>query len=689
VNQITNLLNVRLLALLFLGAITGMLLFILPPELRAQDFDVQHYHIYLNAKDSVLNKKQIEGRTAVSIISKTSSLKTVTLELKKLIVKKVEARGKQLNFNQVNNSFVISLGSVIGLNDTLTLHVSYGGQPAPPSYFGGVYFSNDIFFTIGIDIAGKPHNAGKTWYPCVDNFSDKATYSFCIETSGDKVAICNGLMISKKENNSLQTQLYCWELPQAIPTYLASVAVGNYSVWKSTYRSIGGNNIPIEIYTTKPRIQFVPQTFENLPLALQIFEDSFGPYPFNRVGYVGVPFAGGAMEHATNIAFPLAQIDGTKKGELLFVHELAHAWFGNWVTCSSSGDMWLNEGFASFCEGLYIEKVLGLKAYENYLIELQHKVLTETPLSDGGLLPVCCVDDDRTYGSTVYDKGAWIAHTLRHEVGDSAFFAGLRAYFQKFAFGNVTSGDLCKTLSDAAGRNLEPWFEAFVYQAGPIDFQPVTLGPQEAVFQMQSGRAPNSPTAPVQELNCTLRLWSSDMAASPVDTSVTLVYDVLQNRYTVQVTTASTTSWAFGILDPDNKLADATICQQVNDNQKDTTLEFVFAKVSNCSTTATLPTICWTQQASYGLTSAAQDTILGYWQVAGASPCEVQLSIPVSLLSLAPKGKSLRLLYKANWDSPIATSIIDDLHTIEKSNKFVITHPLRVGAGYYIITADL
>src|SRR5205085_12572700 len=149
---------------------------------------------------------------------------------------------------------------------------------------------------------------------------------------------------------------------------------------------------------------------------------AYGPYPFEKIGYSIVPNTFGGMEHASQITMSQAFMTFTPDNEKLWAHELSHMWWGDKVTCETAGDMWLNEGWASYNEAFIKQVVYGEAAYRDYIRKNHREVLQFTHIIDGSYLSFINVPHAYTYGNTVYSKGEDIVHTLRYYMGDSAFF---------------------------------------------------------------------------------------------------------------------------------------------------------------------------------------------------------------------------------------------------------------------------
>ncbi|MCS6906119.1 MAG: M1 family metallopeptidase, partial [Bacteroidia bacterium] len=429
--------------------------------LQAQPLDVLYYKVYLkpNFSDS-----SIQGICTIQFRYLQPKQAPIQFDLEGLKATKVVMGNKKQVFKQSKKFIQITLSPKLSYGDTGEVTIYYYGKPLAPSPFGGFYFKENEAYNLGVSLEQIPHNFGRVWFPCIDNFTDKALYEFLLEAPPGITGIANGtLQLQKKLPNG--NTIFHWTLSNPIPTYLASVAFGNYICINDTLQGIQ-KKIPVSLYV-KPEAKLKAQaSFQNLEIALKYFEELFGPYPWEKIGYVSVAMEGGAMEHATNIAYPHHCIDGTNKCERLWVHELSHSWFGNLVTCASAEDMWLNEGFARYCEALFFEKTQGKNFFLNYIQKIHEKVITQTHIIDNGYFALSPIPLDITYGSTVYDKGALVAHTLRNYLGDSLFFGGLRLYFDRYKFRSASTKEFEQVLSEYCQCNLFEFFREWVYTPG-------------------------------------------------------------------------------------------------------------------------------------------------------------------------------------------------------------------------------
>lgn len=446
---------------------------------RADSVHVDHYDIFLNITD--FDTKIVYGHTDLQVVSKVDALPYVNLDLQRLVVDSLWVEGQPVtNYTHEGTLLHIPLAQPLPLADTLRLRVFYSGNPATDSYFGGFYFSGQYCYNLGVAFRDLPHVFGRAWYPCLDFFNDKSSYTFNIETEAGKRAICGGELVDSLATDS-NTVVWRWVLDEPVPTYLTSIAVGNYMHYADTVQGLE-RVIPIDIYTRPSEYNKIANTFTHLKDALHIFESHFGPYHWNRIGYVGVAFTGGAMEHVTNIAYPQAAITGNSTYESLYIHEFSHMWFGDLVTCARAEEMWINEGFARYCEALADEMLYpsdnpATDGYKKNIRALHAKVLRNAHVDDEGYWALDSMPQEVTYGTTTYDKGALVVHTLRKYMGDSVFFAAIHNMLDTYGEGNISTLQLFDFLSAQCGTDLHDFREGWVSQPGFLHFSVDSVRP--------------------------------------------------------------------------------------------------------------------------------------------------------------------------------------------------------------------
>lgn len=356
----------------------------------------------------------------------------------------------------------------IAVGQQFTIRVWYHSQGHVESYgWGGFHFDDDMSYNLGVGFVADPHVMGRAVFPCRDNFHDKATYTLRVRTKAGWTAECGGLCRSVVSNDD-GTESSVWRIDQPTPTYLVSVSQSNWNRIQDTVVSLHGS-YPLTIGYKMTGQAGVRRAFEELDSVVPMYERCFGPYRWGRIGYIATEK--GSMEHVNNIALDRRFIASTSEtAQSTIAHELGHAWFGNLVTCATEGDMWFNEGGASFTSEVAMESVLGREASSNYYQRGLEKVLRTTHLTDNGYRALSGMPHQYTYGSTTYDKGWMVWHSLRGLLGEELFYSSMKRLMADKAFGNVDANEVRDSLSSYSGVDLTDFFDFHVFNPGFVDY---------------------------------------------------------------------------------------------------------------------------------------------------------------------------------------------------------------------------
>lgn len=437
-------------------------------SLRSDTIDVLNYDIHLYVPTSSGN---IYGYTDVTFSPKMNGINNISFDLLKMTIDSVKMNGNILSYTYDDTLLISTFPSVLNSIDTSTITIYYHGTPQQdPSSWGGWYFSGGYSFNLGVGFESIPHNFGRVFHPCFDNFMEHATYDFYITTSVNNKAYCNGKLISDTLDLNGDRVRY-WRMNDPITSYLASIAVANYTQVNQQYIStVTPDTIPIQLTSLAADTNDFKSAFVNLPYAIEAFEESYGPHFFNKIGYVAVPFSSGAMEHATNIAYPVSFL-GNTFFESVMAHELAHHWWGDLVTCKSAEDMWINEGMATYSEKLFFENRYGQARYKSEVRSGHKSCVWKHHVDDGGFFALSAVPQVVTYGTTSYTKGSDMAHTLRGYLGDSLFFLGLKTIIANNQLQNISSNDFMNQLNAINGIDVTDFFNDWINQPGYLQFE--------------------------------------------------------------------------------------------------------------------------------------------------------------------------------------------------------------------------
>lgn len=436
-------------------------------DLRSDTINLQSIKLKLDLTD--FGNKVLVAEAEIQIQALQNNVASIRLDLLKLNVDSVKFNGGNAVFTYNDTLLGIAFPSALSKNQTSVLQVFYRGKPLQmPGDFGGFYWTNLYAFNIGVSFTDDPHSYGRVWFPCFDNFRQRSYFEFEVTTKNIHRAFCNGIL--QNEVSVGQNKIWYWKLHQPIPAYLASVAVSQYQVLKDTVQGLTGAK-SIELAARAGDTAKLRNLFVHLPDAFHIYENLFGPYLWDRVGYCIVPFNAGAMEHATNIAFMQAFLTSYADDcEKTMAHELSHHWFGNLVTCDSASEMWLNEGWARYCERLFLEKFYGDSVYKQSVRELHSQVLYRTHIIDGGYYPVSGVPSPLTYSSTVYDKGSDMIHSLRWYMNEQNFMNCIKDYINHYQWQTVSTAQMRDYFTQCSGINLQYFFDNWIYAKGFTHF---------------------------------------------------------------------------------------------------------------------------------------------------------------------------------------------------------------------------
>lgn len=386
----------------------------------------------------------------------------------------VEVNGvRQLEI--VKRGSVFTLPTVgIAAGQPFTVRVWYHASHWVESYgWGGFHFDSDMSYNLGVGFDTDPHVLGRAMFLCRDNFHDKATYTLRVKTKSGWTAECGGICQSVVANDD-GTESSVWRIDNPTPTYLVSVSQSNWSRVRDTVHSLYGD-YPLTVGYLNRSETLVRQAFAELDSVVPMFERCFGPYRWGRIGYIATEK--GSMEHVNNIALDRRFIASTQEtAQTTIAHELGHAWFGNLVTCEEEGDMWINEGGASFTAEVAMEAVHGRQASNDYYQKYLEAVLRTTHTTDGGYRALHNMPHAYTYGSTTYQKGWMVWHSLRGYLGDSLFYAALNLLMERCAFSTLNAWQVRDSLSLYTGVDLTDFFNFHVFSPGFVDYRLEYLG---------------------------------------------------------------------------------------------------------------------------------------------------------------------------------------------------------------------
>ncbi|NLO18455.1 MAG: T9SS type A sorting domain-containing protein [Ignavibacteria bacterium] len=440
-----------------------------PTEFVKQPFDVIHYDLTLDL--TAAPKAEMNGLCKIKLNwSENPDTCKFYFHLRGLEVDSVFYENVRVNAVAVEDessaTFHYEIAPPVGLGkDSIIISIYYSGLATAElgsGDWGGVQSTSTSLYALGVGFMNNYVSATQHWMPCYDHPSDKATFSgnFIVKNEHSVASIGELLSIEDKGEN----RVFKWVHNIPCATYLYTFAVDSYCPIE-----IEGASVPIIIYSLAKDTIACGSVFRKVPDMLDAFSSRFGDYPFEKVGYVLT--SKGSMEHQTMISYAESLAwtgyNSNDSLNLTAAHELAHQWFGNYVTCLDFRDAWLNEGFATFCEAIWYEHLFGYNKYLEHISSKIREYLRNVRFE--GALPLYDFPRESpssNYPNTIYSKGAAVVAMLRYELGDSLFFLASQEYLNSLAFGNATTELLQKIFEKVAGKNLSWFFDQWAYGLG-------------------------------------------------------------------------------------------------------------------------------------------------------------------------------------------------------------------------------
>ena len=429
----------------------------------ADSIDVLHYNLTIDLGATV--QKQMRGVADIQfVLTKPCNAVSFCDTVRPVSLDGTVTRGFSYDPDERLLRVYVSGGQP---GDTHTLSVPYVSNGYVEHYgWGGLHMDNNIYYNLGVAFREYPHAFGRAWFPCRDNMYDKASYSITVTSQPGWRAICSGIRQSETTAPD-GTNSSTWTIDQPTPTYLVSISSAPWQVIEREYQGEYGTYPAIIGSIVVHDSATVRHAFDILDDVVPAYERAFGPYRWERIGYITTPM--GSMEHVSNIGLVAECAASTDSPcQMTMCHELGHAWFGNLVTCTTVGDMWINEGGASFCEEVAAAAAYGKAWADDYYQKNLVNVLLNAHLSDDGYRALSGMPERITYGTTTYKKGALVWHSLRGLMGDSLFT--MHRLFSSCAFGNIDAAGLRDSLSLYSGLDLTDFFDFHVFTPGFVDF---------------------------------------------------------------------------------------------------------------------------------------------------------------------------------------------------------------------------
>ena len=421
-----------------------------PPAVPLRPIDIVSYHLDL---DIDTDSARVDA-TATLTLKALERIDGVELDLVGFQVEEISVDGVTALFTRDGDLLEINLGTSLATGESTEIEIHYSGVPTTGGGLGLFIRPNgeDILYTMA-----EPDGA-KLWFPCNDTPADKATLDLTVHLDQPWILTSNGLQTQKSTSGGKTTTRWISRDPMA--TYLMSFDAANYQVWFDT-----AGSVPLQFYARSQYAFNAELQWANTGAMVEAFGKRYVPYPFEKYGTVEAPMVYSGMEHQSLTLMGSKVLEKTGwDADNLVSHELAHQWFGDYLSPVDWRDIWLNEGFATYNEAVWKELQAGgdTEAGRNALIYYMSD-MNEWFQREGDENGSPLYDPYVLFGSTVYERGALTLHMLRYVMGSAGFFATMERYLQEHGFGNVTTTDLVTAAEREYGGELTWFFDAWVF----------------------------------------------------------------------------------------------------------------------------------------------------------------------------------------------------------------------------------
>jgi aminopeptidase N len=457
-----------LLALLLVVALCAVTALAERRERLVENWRPLHYDVTLAFNNELSELTRAETKLDTLVLR--DNVASLDLDFGALTIDALSVEGRPARYERQGERLRVFLVPFARRGARLRLSVVYRGRPSD-----GLILTNDK--------DGRPSATGDNWpnrvhhwIPSLDHPSAKATVRFNVTAPARHTVVANG-RLEARNMNADATQTWTYSEAAPMPPYCMVVAVGEFASLQPGV-ALPARHAPVSYHVPPSERKFALQGFGAAIPSLKYFSQTVAPFPYAKLAHIVGATRFGGMENSGAIIYSRTLFDpregaptsprfGVRRGLVeLIAHETAHQWFGDAVTPATWSDLWLSEGFATYYAGLFVEHAEGRDAFREYMRRkageyLKYEQTRRAPIHDRETENL-----NELLNANNYQKGAWVLHMLRAELGDAAFFRGVRAYYRAHLHRNATTEDLRVALERASGRRLRAFFARWVYASG-------------------------------------------------------------------------------------------------------------------------------------------------------------------------------------------------------------------------------
>ncbi len=437
------------------------------PYARARDYDLQHSRIAMRFD---LEQKKVLGDVTHNLSILRDGTSKIAFDSVGLTIQNVTVNKSSVKFETTADKLVVPLLAAAKSGDKLDVAIRYEGKPTKGMYF---ILPDKDYPDRPKQIWTQGESEDTRYYlPTYDYPNDRLTTETILTVPASWITVSNGKLISVSEaGKGLKT----WTWRESVPssTYLITVVAGEFDETRDSWRGM-----PVTYYAPKGRGDRLPINYGRTPAMIDLFSKKLGvDYPWEKYAQVMVDdFVAGGMENSSATTNTSSSLNHPKIAAELYTdedglisHELGHQWFGDLVTCKDWGDIWLNEGFATFMESVWTEAHYGkdqadLERWEGMREWMGQANLFNKPIVRHDF------DDSSEFDGNAYTKGGLVLQMLRWQLGEGAFYRGLKHYLEVNRGKNAVTADLSKAIEESSHTNVDQFFSQWLYGAGAPRF---------------------------------------------------------------------------------------------------------------------------------------------------------------------------------------------------------------------------
>jgi aminopeptidase N len=420
-------------------------------------------------------ERTIEGEATLTFAPISKPVDQLQLDAVDLRIQSVVGSQTVKEFVADGEHLTILFEEPLKIGREASVTIRYSAEPQKGLYFR----TKELGYPDGdmhLWTQGEPHEA-RHWFPCFDYPNERSTSEVICRVPQELTVLSNGKIVSEEVDEKTGLKATHWRQDKSHANYLICLAAGRFAKLEDKC-----GDVKLGFYTQPSLAEHAGNAFADTGKIMEFYQEEIGvPYPWDKYDQVTIlDFTSGGMENTTLTTLTHRTIfsdetENIHSSRNLDAHEMAHQWFGDYVTCEDWANLWLNEGFATYYTHLYNGHALGRDEmlYGLYR-DAQGRVLTQQK----DTRPIVYRDYSAAWDQfdfRAYPKGSWVLHMLRNQLGEKVYRQAIKNYLEKHALSSVSTPDLIAELEDASGQSLDRFFDQWVYHGGcprlKIDYQ--------------------------------------------------------------------------------------------------------------------------------------------------------------------------------------------------------------------------